>query len=101
AGDDERSLVLREVALRALATGPERDGLVADWRAAVASGPVPEALAAVPFELIATMSDQLGGADLQLLAELALLPPLTDPEHERALTARWPDGRSGFPSVAA
>jgi hypothetical protein len=39
--------------------------------------------------------------DVHLLAELALLPPLSDAQRERELAARWPDGRSGFPVLAA
>lgn len=100
-GDSEMAAMLREVALRALAQGPARTGLVATLRAALAAGPLPEVLEPLPFELIATMAEPPAADDLLLLAELALRPPLADPQRERELAARWPDGRYGFPVLAA
>ncbi len=99
--DTELAAMLREVALRALAQGPARGRLVARLRAALAAGPLPAALEPLPFELIATMAEPPTGEDVHLLAELALLPPLSDPQRERELVARWPDGRYGFPVLAA
>lgn len=101
AGDSELAGMLREVALRALVQGPARSRLVAALRAALATGPLSDALEPLPFELIATMAEPPAADDLRLLAELALLPPLADPQHERELVARWPDGRFGFPVLAA
>jgi hypothetical protein len=97
----EMAAMLREVALRALVQGPQRAHLVETLRAALAAGPLPDALEPLPFELMATMPEPLTPAAVQLLAELALLPPLTDAQHERDLVTRWPDGRYGFPVLAA
>ncbi|MBX3465141.1 MAG: hypothetical protein KF830_18385, partial [Planctomycetes bacterium] len=96
----DTGLVLREVALRALVAGPARPRMTAALRAALAEGPLPEALAPLPFELIAAMGATLAPADLHLLAELALLPALAEPERERDLVRRGPDAR-GFPLAAA
>jgi hypothetical protein len=98
---DDVAVVLREVALRVLVAGPQRAALVASLRAAIAAGPLPPQLEGLPFELIATMATPPTAADLRLLAELALLPPLGDPAHERELATRWPDARHGFPVLAA
>lgn len=99
--ETDTAQVLREVALRALVQGPARARLVVVLREALAAGPLPDALEPLPFELIATMAEPPAAEDLRLLAELALCPPLTDPQRERELVARWPDGRYGFPVLAA
>ncbi len=92
---------LQEVALRALVGGPGRDQLVTELRRAIAAGPLPERLEPLTYEVTATMPQPLAAADLRLLAELVLLPPLTDPEREAQQVQRWPDGRFGFPLAAA
>lgn len=99
--NDDAAFLVREVALRALVAGPPRQRLVAAWREQVVRGPLPEHFEALPFELVATMPERLGVADLRLLAELVLLPPLGDSEREHALAQRWPDGRHGFALPAA
>lgn len=98
---DDRAVLLREVALRALVLGPQRGQLVATLRQAIADGPLPDELEPLPFEAIASMPEPPTAADVHLLAELALLPPLGDAAHERELAERWPDGRAGFPLLAA
>lgn len=92
---------LREVALRLAATGPHRAALVDELRAAWAAGPLPEALSALPYELLNGMPEPLRSDDLRLCAEIVLRPPLGDPDGERELVRRWPDGDFGFPLVAA
>lgn len=98
---ESRALALQEVALRALVVGPGRDALVAELRQAIAKAPLPGRLDPVGYELAATMPQPLSPADLRLLAELVLLPPLTDPEREIRSRKRWGNGRFGFPMAAA
>jgi hypothetical protein len=98
---ESRALELQEVALRALVIGPGRDDLVAELRQAIAKAPLPERLEPLGYELAATMPQPLPLADLRLLAELVLLPPLTDPEREVRSRKRWGNGRFGFPMTAA
>ncbi|HEX6812757.1 MAG TPA: hypothetical protein VF384_14115 [Planctomycetota bacterium] len=100
-GDDSRVFELQEVALRALATGPQRTELVAELRRAIAGGPLPERLGSLAYELAATTAQPPSAADLRLLAELVLLPPLGDPERETRAAQRWANGRFGFPMMAA
>ena len=92
---------LREVALRALAASAHRPVLVARLREVIAAGPVPEDLAPLPFELLASMPTSLVADDVALCADFVLLMPRTDPEREAKLAAKWPDGTFGFPLVAA
>lgn len=92
---------LRDVAMRALVDSPFRDTLVADLRAAIAAGPLPDAVEASAFELLAAMRPPLAPADLELAAELVLLRPCTDPGREARLAERWTEGLAGFPVVAA
>ena len=96
-----RALELQEVALRALVTGPGRGDLVTELRQAIAKAPLPERLEPLGYELAATMPHPLKAADLRLLAELVLLPPLSDPEREARSRQRWGNGRFGFPMAAA
>jgi hypothetical protein len=96
-----RALELQEVALRALVTGPGRKELVTELREAIAKAPLPERLEPLGYELAATMPQPLSAADLRLLAELVLLPPLSDPEREARSRERWGNGRFGFPMAAA
>lgn len=91
----------RDLAVRALATGPFRDRLQAELRTAIAEGPVPPHLESLQFELVASTAAPLAAADVRFLADLLLLPPLTDPAFEVQQRERWPDGRFGFPLVAA
>jgi len=98
---ESRALELQEVALRALVIGPGRDALVAELRQAIAKAPLPERLESLGYELAATMPQPLSRADVRLLAELVLLPPLTDAEREVRSTKRWGNGRFGFPMAAA
>lgn len=104
---------LQDVALRALAAGPFRDQLAAELRAGIGVGaPTPEngqptptlspqRIESLGYEIVATMPSPLSRDDLRMLAQLTLLPPLHDAGRERQLAARWPDGRFGFPFVAA
>lgn len=92
---------LRDVAMRALVDSVFRANLVADLRAAVAAGPLDDAVEASAFELLAAMRAPLTAADLELAAELVLLRPCTDPEREARLAERWTEGLAGFPLVAA
>lgn len=92
---------LQEVLLRALASSQYRGALVAELRAAIAAGPLPERLEPLTFELLASMAQPPSAADLELCAELVLLMPRTDPAREAHLAARWPDGSFGFPLMAA
>ncbi|MBL9079686.1 MAG: hypothetical protein JNL08_19445 [Planctomycetes bacterium] len=98
---DDRAVLLREVALRALAAGPGRALLCARLQAGPDDGLSADAREALPFELIATMPDALAADDLRLLAELVLRPPLSQRQREPELVHRWPDGRHGFPLVTA
>ena len=100
-GADELGGELQDVALRALVSGAERPRLLAELRAALAAGPLPERLEPLAFELLGSMPVPLGDDDLALLAELLLLQPRTDPEREAELARRWPDGGTGFPLVSA
>ncbi len=93
--DDEEE---REVALQGLLAGPERGDLLAAWRAASARDPDTDDR--YSFAAIATMPEQLGDADLELLQYLLFTAPRLDPrESERSRQFR--EGRAGFPVVAA
>jgi hypothetical protein len=92
---------LREVALRALAAGADREPFVTALRQALAAGPLPPELEPLPFALLGSMPAPPGAADLALCTDLVLLAPRTDPAREAAAVRRWPDGTSGFPLVAA
>ncbi|MBL8755041.1 MAG: hypothetical protein JNK15_17185, partial [Planctomycetes bacterium] len=92
---------LQDVVAHALAGSPFRATMVAELRAAIAVGPLPEDLHGLPFDLLGTMPQPLSLADLELCADLVLRLPRTDPERERSAVRRWPDGISGFPLVAA
>jgi hypothetical protein len=92
---------LQDVVVRALVDTPFRDTLVAEVRAALAAGPLPEALQGLPFDLLGSMPSPPGVADLELCADLALRLPRTDPERERSNFRRWPDGGHGWPLVQA
>ncbi|MCA8973533.1 MAG: hypothetical protein KDC98_02375 [Planctomycetes bacterium] len=88
-------------ALHGLALGASRPGLVESLQRALAAGPLDDHHDAMCYELISTMPTPLARADVELLAELALLLPLQDPVAEQQRGQRWPDGRFGFPLVAA
>lgn len=101
AGDAPADEELREAALRALLRSPQRDDLVAELRAALAAGPLPERFGSLAYEVLAGMREPLLPNELALCVDLVLLLPRTDPEREAEAVARWPLGTSGFPLVAA
>jgi len=91
----------QEAALRGLAAGPHRADLRRQLRAALAAGPLSDLQESLAFEVVAALPQPPGAADLELLADLVLRAPLADAEGEAARARRWPDGRAGFPLVAA
>lgn len=91
----------QEAALRALVAGPHRARMQQDLQQALAAGPLAERQEQLAFEVIAALPQPLLAADVELLASLAILPPLHDAEGEVRRAKRWPDGRFGFPLVAA
>lgn len=101
AADAELVGELRDVALRALMASPRRGELVAQLRAAIVAGPLPERLLPLPYEALGSMPTPLGADDLRLCAELLLWPACTDPARDADAAARFPDGTGGFPLVVA
>jgi len=92
---------LREAAVHALVAGPGRSALIAELRAALAAGPLPDAHEALAYALVGSMPSPPSAEDLELAGDLVLLQPRRDPEREALLGERWPDGAHGFPLVAA
>jgi len=92
---------LREAAVHALVAGPGRSALITELRAALATGPLPDALESLAYALVGSMPSPPTAEDLGLAADLVLLQPRTDPEREALLGERWPEGERGFPLVAA
>lgn len=90
----------QDAALRGLMRGPMRELLLGQLRAA-SQGPLDERWSSVAYEAIAAMAPPLSVADAELLAELCLLSPLRDVATELTLAVRFPEGRVGFPMVAA
>jgi hypothetical protein len=90
-----------EAAMRALVASPARPAVVDEVRRQLARGPLPDVLASAAFELVGAMPAPPTEHDLTFAAELLLLQPRSDPEHEAELARRWPDGGYGFPLVGA
>jgi hypothetical protein len=99
--DADCAELVREVAARALLAGPTRGDLIAALRAALAAGPLPDHLQPLSFEVFGALQAPRTRGDARLVAELVLMPALGDPQRELELVGRWPDGRFGFPLVAA
>jgi hypothetical protein len=88
----------REVAMRLLLAGPERPQVVAAWK----NGELDELWSSlVAYGLLAAMPDELRDEDVGLLRDLLFDLPRRDVEAERRRAAEFPDGRTGFPVVAA
>lgn len=92
---------LLEVAVRLLITGQKREPLLAQMRAAMAEGALPDTLTSLPYEALNSMAEPLDVADVTLCAEMVLKMPLADTKGERRRTRRWPDGTAGFPLIGA
>ncbi len=88
-------------ALSGLGHSAARPRLVTELRAAIEAGTRDDRAEMLAYELISTMRMPLAQRDIELLAELALVWPLADPERERGRAQRWSDGRNGFPLAAA
>ena len=86
---------------RLLLAGTRREDLLAQLRTALPRGPLEDARAALPFEVLNSMGDPLASSELRLCAEMLLVAPIGDPAAEQQQVRRWPDGSFGFPLVQA
>lgn len=86
---------------RLLLAGTRRDDLLVQLRTALPRGPLDDARAALPYEVLNSMGDSLASSELRLCAEMLLLAPIGDPAAEQQQVRRWPDGSFGFPLVQA
>ncbi|MFK7741065.1 MAG: hypothetical protein AB8H80_12155 [Planctomycetota bacterium] len=103
---------LQEAAIRLLARGPRREELLAELRQAMATGPLPDRMASLPYEAIngipmpaesedGIAATPMSSQDLTLCAELLLRMSLADPDGAARRAMRWPNGTSGYPLVQA
>ncbi|MCK5940589.1 MAG: hypothetical protein KAI24_01370, partial [Planctomycetes bacterium] len=92
---------LAEVVMRLLMATDRREDLLAQLRDAIAAGPLSDRMSSLPYEALNGMPEPLHETDVRLCADLLLRLPITDPEAERRMVRRWPDGTFGFPLVAA
>lgn len=92
---------LLEIAMRLLVTGQKREPLLAQLRAAMAKGALPDRLSSLPYEALNSMVEPLHVTDVTLCAEMVLKMPLEDGQGEQRRIKRWPDGTVGFPLIAA
>ena len=92
---------LLETAMRLLVSSDKREAMLAQLRTAFDAGPLPSILGSLPYEAINSVAEPMHISDVMLCAELLLKMPLADGEGERRRSARWPEGTSGYPLVAA
>ena len=94
--DDEEE---RDAALRGLMAGGERAAMLTEL---AGDGDMAEATRQMlAFAAVGSMPERLGDGDLELLRYLLFEEPQRDPAAEQARARRFPDGRAGFPLVAA
>ncbi|MBK8100910.1 MAG: hypothetical protein IPK26_27810 [Planctomycetes bacterium] len=92
---------LREAALRGILAGAGRAAMVERLGAAIAARRVDDRMLGVAWEAIATTAAPLTRDDAALLASLCLQLPLAMPDDDLRRARQFPEGRTGFPMVAA
>lgn len=90
-----------ELALMGLLRGPRRDALVERITDRVRREPLTGEVRELAYSLLGALPLPLSGADQELVAWLALVAPLRDPDRSLERGLRMQTGRAGFPFLSA